>query len=58
MDDIDLGGGFCVWLTKERRSWLSGRYLSSNWDVDELEKKRDAIVKDNLLKFTMDVGAM
>lgn len=30
-DDIGLCGGFLTWLTKERRDWLSGRYMSVNW---------------------------
>lgn len=30
-DDIGLCGGFLTWLTKERRDWLSGRYMSANW---------------------------
>ncbi|KAK8043662.1 hypothetical protein PG993_006092 [Apiospora rasikravindrae] len=29
-----------VWLTKERRTWLSGRYASVNWDMEQLEGKR------------------
>lgn len=44
-----------VWLTKERREWLSGRYVASNWDVDELEAQREEIVKEDKLKFRMVV---
>jgi NAD(P)-dependent dehydrogenase (short-subunit alcohol dehydrogenase family) len=55
VDDIGLCGGFLTWLTKERRQWLSGRYLAVTWDVDELEKKRDDIVNQDLLKFKMAV---
>jgi len=54
-DSPDLCGGFCVWLTKERRDWLNGRYLSAAWDVGELEEKRDDIVKRDLLKMEMRV---
>jgi NAD(P)-dependent dehydrogenase (short-subunit alcohol dehydrogenase family) len=55
VDDVGLCGAFLVWLVKERREWLNGRYLSANWDVGELEKKSDAIVKGDLLKMRMTV---
>ncbi|KAK8075142.1 hypothetical protein PG997_009805 [Apiospora hydei] len=42
-----------VWLTKERRTWLSGRFASVNWDMEQLECKKDGIVKGDLLKFRM-----
>lgn len=28
-DSPDLCGGFVVWLTKGKRDWLSGRYVSA-----------------------------
>jgi len=52
-DDAGLCGGWLTWLTKEKRPWLSGRYLSVNWDVDELGKKKDEIVEGDKLKFRM-----
>lgn len=53
VDSLDLCGAFCVWLTKEKRGrqWLSGRFLSAKWDVDELLAKRSEIVEKDLLKF-------
>jgi hypothetical protein len=39
-----------VWLTKERRQWLGGRFLYANWDVEELVKKEDEVVSGDLLK--------
>lgn len=54
-DDVALCGAFLVWLVKERRGWLNGRYLSANWDVDELEGKKDAIVSEDKLKMRMVV---
>lgn len=54
-DDIGLCGGFLTWLTGERRDWLSGRYLSVAWDVEELEKMKDEIVQGDKLKFRMVV---
>ncbi|KAL9079174.1 MAG: hypothetical protein Q9157_001925 [Trypethelium eluteriae] len=55
VDSEELCGAFLVWLTKERREWLSGRYLSANWDVEELESKKDAIIGGDLLKTRMTV---
>jgi hypothetical protein len=52
-DTPELAGGFCVWLTKGERSWLRGRYLSVNWDVDELEKTRGEIEGTDKLKMRM-----
>ncbi|KAF1976656.1 NAD(P)-binding protein [Bimuria novae-zelandiae CBS 107.79] len=55
VDDVGLCGVFLVWLMGERREWLSGRYLSANWDVRELEAKREAIVSEDQLKMRMVV---
>ena len=55
MDDINLVGCWCTWLTRERREWLSGRYVSVNWDVVELEGMRERIEKEDLLKMRMAV---
>ena len=54
-DDEGLAGAFCVWLSKEKREWLSGRFVSCNWDVEELEDMREKIVKGDLLKYRMVV---
>jgi len=56
IDDVGLAGGFCVWLTKEKRDWLSGRYLDSKWDMDELLSKKDEIVSKDLLKLRLAVA--
>lgn len=52
VDDIALCGAFCVWLTKARDSnlWLSGRFLSAKWDVEELLAMKEDIVSKDLLK--------
>ncbi|KAK7914368.1 hypothetical protein PG985_012071 [Apiospora marii] len=42
-----------VWLTKERRTWLSGRFASVNWDMEELEGRKGEIVEKDLLKFRL-----
>ena len=54
-DDEGLAGAMCVWLSREKRGWLSGRYVSCNWDVGELEGMREGIVSGDKLKFRMVV---
>ncbi|KAH7066265.1 hypothetical protein BKA63DRAFT_426564 [Paraphoma chrysanthemicola] len=54
-DDEGLAGAFCVWLAREKRGWLSGRYLSCTWDVEELEGMREEIVQGDKLVFRMVV---
>ena len=54
-DDASLCGAFLVWLVKEKRQWLSGRYVSSNWDVSELEELKEEIVRGDKLKMRMVV---
>ncbi len=40
-------------LGSEKRDWLSGRFVSSNWDMVELESRKTEIVEKDLLKFRM-----
>lgn len=54
-DDPGLAGGFLTWLTKEKREWLSGRYVSATWDVEELEQQKEDIVAKDKLKMRMVV---
>lgn len=49
VDDPELAAGFTVWLCSGKADWAKGRYLSSNWDVDELMQLKDQIVQDDLL---------
>ena len=55
IDQPALCGDTVVWLTKERRDWLQDRYLSCTWDMEELEGKKNEIVKADLLKVRMAV---
>ncbi|KAL8947330.1 MAG: hypothetical protein Q9222_006374 [Ikaeria aurantiellina] len=57
VDSVDLCGAFCVWLTRDASAmrWLSGRYLSAKWDVDELLAKKQDIIKGDLLKASMRI---
>jgi len=53
VDSIDLCGAFCVWLSKQTQElqWLTGRFISANWDVDELLAKKALIIEKDLLKW-------
>ena len=46
-----------VYLTKERREWLSGRYVNCTWDLPELvsEAKQKQIVNGDMLKVRLVV---
>jgi len=48
-DKPELAAGFIVWLCSGRADWARGRYLSSNWDVNELLQMKDQIINDDLL---------
>ncbi len=49
IDTPELAAGFIVWLCSGRGDWAKGRYLSSNWDVDELVQMKDKIIGEDLL---------
>ncbi|KAE9967158.1 hypothetical protein BLS_006541 [Venturia inaequalis] len=53
IDSPSLCGGFLVWLTKEKRQWLSGRYLDARWDIPTLLSKKEEITSKDLLKLRM-----
>lgn len=57
IDQPQLAADTVVWLTKERREWLGGRYVSVTWDMEELLRKKDEILKGDLLKVRMAVNA-
>jgi NAD(P)-dependent dehydrogenase (short-subunit alcohol dehydrogenase family) len=48
-DTPELVGCQAVWLASGDRKFLSGRYVSANWDVEELEKRKDEIVAEDKL---------
>jgi NAD(P)-dependent dehydrogenase (short-subunit alcohol dehydrogenase family) len=49
VDKPELAAGFIVWLCSGKADWAKGRYLSSNWDVEELLQMKEQIIKDDLL---------
>ncbi len=42
-----------MYLASPEAQFLSGRYMSANWDVDELEARKDDIIKRDLLKMDL-----
>jgi NAD(P)-dependent dehydrogenase (short-subunit alcohol dehydrogenase family) len=49
IDAPDLAASFAVWLCSGKADWAKGRYLSANWDVDELSAIQEKVLKDDLL---------
>jgi NAD(P)-dependent dehydrogenase (short-subunit alcohol dehydrogenase family) len=56
LDTPELVGGITVWLAGWQgvtRTFLNGRFVSANWDVEELVQRRDEIEKEGLLKMDL-----
>ncbi|KAH7304639.1 hypothetical protein BKA65DRAFT_579082 [Rhexocercosporidium sp. MPI-PUGE-AT-0058] len=49
-ETISLPGNACVFLASGRADFLSGRYVDSTIDFDQLVQQREAIVKNDLFK--------
>ncbi len=49
IDTPDLAASFAVWLCSGKADWAKGRYLSANWDVNELTAMQETILRDDLL---------
>lgn len=39
-----------VYLTTERAEYLNGRFVTVNWDIEELEARKDEIVLNGLMR--------
>ena len=50
----ELSADSIVYLTSVRRDWLGGRYINVTWDLPELERKKEEIVKLDKLKVKFD----
>ena len=55
VDSLELGADSIVYLTKERREWLNGRFVNVIWDIEELIAKKDIIVRDDKLRIKLDL---
>ena len=53
----ELPAAAMVFLSAERREWLSGRYVNCTWDLPELvsERKREEIVREDKLVIKLAV---
>jgi hypothetical protein len=50
IDKPPLPGGTAVYVSTDRARFLMGRYVPATCDMEELEKLKDRIVKEDLLK--------
>ena len=53
LDTPELTGGVGVWLSTGDKKFLSGRYTSANWDVEELEARKKEIMEGEKLKIQL-----
>jgi hypothetical protein len=52
---VELLGNFCVWFASKKATFLSGKFVFVNWDVDELNQRREEIEKNpTLLTLTLE----
>ncbi|KAJ7179651.1 NAD-P-binding protein [Mycena filopes] len=50
IDTIQLPAATCLRLTSGREDWLSGRYVSANWELDEVEASwKEKIIEQDAL---------
>lgn len=45
-DEASLPGNFFVWAATKKASFLHGRFLWTNWDVEELMSMKDKFEAD------------
>lgn len=55
VDTPELAADGLVWMAKERREWLCGRFVNGCWDYEDLEKRAGEVVERDLLKFRMTI---
>ncbi|KAH6651610.1 hypothetical protein BKA67DRAFT_571350 [Truncatella angustata] len=49
MTDIQLPSDTCVWLASDEAEFLGGRFVWTNWDAEELIKRKDTIISEKEL---------
>lgn len=50
-DTPELSGGLAVWLATGDKKFLNGRYVAANWNVEELESRKEEIKDGDFLTF-------
>ncbi|KAH8888979.1 NAD(P)-binding protein [Thozetella sp. PMI_491] len=53
LDTPELSGSVMAWLATDKARFLSGRFISVNWDVDDLVARKDEIVSEELLQLKL-----
>lgn len=48
-DTHELVSGLGVWLSTDKASFLNGKYIESNWSVNELVERKEEIVQQGKL---------
>ena len=54
----DLAGQFAVWLASPEAAFLKGKFVWTNWDVDELKARAEEIQTSRLLTIMLEGVAM
>jgi hypothetical protein len=49
VDPPELTGGLSLYLSTPRAEFLRGKFVSVNWDIEEMEKHADEINEKKLL---------
>jgi NAD(P)-dependent dehydrogenase (short-subunit alcohol dehydrogenase family) len=49
-ETAELSADTIVYLVREKRDWLAGRYVNCTWDMPDLMAQKDEIVKGDKLK--------
>jgi len=53
LDTFELVGDLGVWLASEKAAFLNGRYIDSNWNVDELVARKEEIAEGGKLSVVL-----
>ncbi len=58
-EDGGLTGGFVVWLSSTKGEFLRGKFVWANWDVEELEARKEEIASDpDILRLGLVTGKL
>ena len=53
MRSVDLAGHFFVWICSPEATFLRGKFVWANWDVEELKALKDQILNEELINIDM-----
>lgn len=56
VQSVNLAAGTAVYLSTPRADFLAGRFVFSNWGMEQLEGLKDQIVSEDLLKSRIRFG--